>query len=852
MASGEQLGLEGLLAAREEIERALLRDHRARLAVLFTDIVGSTEYFERKGDVAGLAFVRRHNELLFPLVESCEGRIVKTIGDAIMAVFETPKNGLLCATQMQQRLASHRLEQPGLDPIHIRIGVHSGEVMLDGTDVFGDVVNTAARVESAARADEVLISADLLEASLASLSTDTAEPTEGSALPECVTAGALELKGKAVRVEVCAVIWGPEAPAPKMRSVASEGGLPASDASSAAEAMDIIKEDAQAPADLPSKLEALPPVLVLDLLAVERGLKVSVLEGERDKGPIRAYATQPFSAADVASMSQRFGAYLGGNARSYAPRVRALGEIFWRQALPESVRVRLETTEREFLRLHLDDSLADLPWELLHDGHAFLGLRFALGRVIATAESSALRSVDAAQQGTRALVISDPSADLSAAREEGRAVADLLHEGFGAEVKHLEGPLSRSQVLKELRGARLIHFAGHVKRHQGVFGLAMADGVIAAEELVAAGGGMAPSLVFANSCYSGGVGEWREQAERERGIASAMLLSGVRHYLGPTGPVRDTEALRFALRFWETLLAGERYGEAVRLAKLSLVENDPKGLDFARYQLYGEPRSRLPDNLARRVKAVTRSTQDRASLRGGSVGLDFAKPAAPWYRQRWVLGAFGAVLLGSLQFWVRHVWQKFDDQEAALQQTAADPVREQARLPRAPTAPEPPGVEQATPPSPAVEVKSLQGEGAIAISVLAFKAASPDPTLNFLSEGLAETIITDFGSNDAFRLIERVQVELQIEEIDFAQSKYVDPATRAKLGDIVGAELVVMGSYQSAGNQVRATARFVHVATGEILETLKVQGTRRDLFGLQDALALKVRGALPSLQAELR
>lgn len=57
-----------LLRQRREIDRALLDKHATEMAVLFADIVGSTAYFEQRGDIEGLALVHRHNDLLFPLV----------------------------------------------------------------------------------------------------------------------------------------------------------------------------------------------------------------------------------------------------------------------------------------------------------------------------------------------------------------------------------------------------------------------------------------------------------------------------------------------------------------------------------------------------------------------------------------------------------------------------------------------------------------------------------------------------------------------------------------------------------------------------------------------------------------
>jgi tetratricopeptide (TPR) repeat protein len=99
------------------------------MAVLFTDIVGSTAYFEQRGDVEGLALVHRHNDLLFPLVPAHGGRVVKTIGDAIMAVFDDTGRAVAAAVAMQRALAGDA--SAGHEAIHIRIGLHTGTVLKD-------------------------------------------------------------------------------------------------------------------------------------------------------------------------------------------------------------------------------------------------------------------------------------------------------------------------------------------------------------------------------------------------------------------------------------------------------------------------------------------------------------------------------------------------------------------------------------------------------------------------------------------------------------------------------------------------------------------------------------------------
>ena len=137
---------------------------RTPVTVLFSDIKGSTAYFEKYGDAQGLAMVQRHNAMLFPIIEQCGGRVVKTIGDAIMSVFEDPKGAIKGAIGMQRALESDRITQRLEDRIQIKVGLHTGLCIVKDKDVYGDVVNVASRVQNQAEPDQILITDDLLDA----------------------------------------------------------------------------------------------------------------------------------------------------------------------------------------------------------------------------------------------------------------------------------------------------------------------------------------------------------------------------------------------------------------------------------------------------------------------------------------------------------------------------------------------------------------------------------------------------------------------------------------------------------------------------------------------------------------
>jgi len=123
------------------------------LTFLFTDLKGSTELYERVGDLVAFDLVRAHFRVLNEIVAAEAGAVVKTIGDAVMATFPTPDRAVAAALRMRD--AMHRLNgERGREDLLLKIGIHEGPclavVLNDHQDYFGQTVNVAARVQGLA------------------------------------------------------------------------------------------------------------------------------------------------------------------------------------------------------------------------------------------------------------------------------------------------------------------------------------------------------------------------------------------------------------------------------------------------------------------------------------------------------------------------------------------------------------------------------------------------------------------------------------------------------------------------------------------------------------------------------
>jgi len=165
----------GMLLARQTFRR-LFRSERVdereglgirQVTLLFTDLKGSTAMYERLGDLNAYALVREHFALLGATVQQHSGAIVKTIGDAVMAVFSRPTDAVSAALDILEEIERYNSEH-GDPSIILKIGAHCGPsiavTLNENLDYFGQTVNVAARVQSLAEAGEICISEALYSA----------------------------------------------------------------------------------------------------------------------------------------------------------------------------------------------------------------------------------------------------------------------------------------------------------------------------------------------------------------------------------------------------------------------------------------------------------------------------------------------------------------------------------------------------------------------------------------------------------------------------------------------------------------------------------------------------------------
>jgi TolB-like protein/Flp pilus assembly protein TadD len=140
--------------ASERVERKLA-------AILAADVVGYSRLTgaDEEGTIGRVQALRR--EIIDPAIAAHRGRIIKTTGDGILIEFASVVNAVRCAVELQRGTTSRNDDQPQDKRIAYRVGIHVGDVVIDGDDLLGDTVNVAARLEGIAEAGGICVSEDV-------------------------------------------------------------------------------------------------------------------------------------------------------------------------------------------------------------------------------------------------------------------------------------------------------------------------------------------------------------------------------------------------------------------------------------------------------------------------------------------------------------------------------------------------------------------------------------------------------------------------------------------------------------------------------------------------------------------
>ncbi len=132
------------------------------VAILFADVVGSTQLYDKFGDAKASETVALCLDVMKEATLQFNGTVIKTIGDEVMSTFPSVDEAMGAAAAMQARISSDSKDQNRI-PVSIRIGCHYGPVVKEQNDIFGAAVHTANRMTSQAKARQIVISGSTVE-----------------------------------------------------------------------------------------------------------------------------------------------------------------------------------------------------------------------------------------------------------------------------------------------------------------------------------------------------------------------------------------------------------------------------------------------------------------------------------------------------------------------------------------------------------------------------------------------------------------------------------------------------------------------------------------------------------------
>ncbi len=289
---------------------------------------------------------------------------------------------------------------------------------------------------------------------------------------------------------------------------------------------------------------------------------------------------------------------IGSSNSTLSAQLKRLGAFLYAEILPQAIRTQLKECRNENLLILIDEYFIKVPWELLHDGDAFLCLRFNLGRSVKISGNTNAPQEREYTFPLKMLVIADPTGDLNSSREEAKAIQqEFDHKNRLVRVSCKVKNVAIEYVQKNVHGYDLLHYAGHTHYdfdRPSQSGWKMSDGLLTAQEIVKLGKVLAfPSFVFLNSCQSAHAKEWKSEKGGEDplfGLVNAFLLCGVKHFIGPLWEIPDEGGLRFAKKFYQEISKGQTVGCAIRQARLKAIEDfGTDKMVWASYILYGNP-----------------------------------------------------------------------------------------------------------------------------------------------------------------------------------------------------------------------------------------------------------------------
>ncbi len=350
----------------------------------------------------------------------------------------------------------------------------------------------------------------------------------------------------------------------------------------------------------------------MEIRKEEKNLSMGLFAYRDFTSTLRHYSQCPVNLVDVNRLCRELLRFLdkadagGALSEEEFKGFKKAGQVLWEYLLARPVKDRLKSEKECDLILSIDEELVTVPWGLLYDGSDFLCLKYNVGRLVRTRgqEHTAAPVYRSSSHGAvlKMLILANPTNDLVSAYREGLHIKnqfDRKRECVRIDFKSTV--IDRLYVKKNLTDYDLVHFAGHCEydsRNPANTGWLLQDGRFTTQDILSLSSSTSlPSLIFSNACHSAhhslesGIGSGEDECQHKNyNLASAFLLSGVRHYIGTIRKVEDSVSSVLARAFYSHILGGCSVGESLRQSRLQVInEYGLAHILWAGYILYGNP-----------------------------------------------------------------------------------------------------------------------------------------------------------------------------------------------------------------------------------------------------------------------
>ncbi len=536
--------------------------------------------------------------------------------------------------------------------------------------------------------------------------------------------------------------------------------------------------------------------------------------------------------------------------------LKSTGQLLFDAIFSVEMKHKLATTTSEDLVISIDDHLVYIPWELLYDGNSFLCLRFNMGRLVRTRQAIPKFTVRQTEIPLEILIVADPQGNLPSAHKEGYSIRDKLNNLEDT----IDMTIMNSGVKPALLGQKMcdfdiLHYAGHADydiKNPSNSGFLMEDGKLKASDInKMIGLKPLPSLVFSNACQSGHTDAWKVGNDYEAqiyGLANAFLLAGVQHYIGTFWEVHDESSLYFATDFYKELAAGTSVGEAIRKARLQLIEKyGEENIIWASYMLYGDPSfSYISSSRFEKEKGpkVEVQAKDRHIVRGRKKAIeevfDSSKENITW---RFIFIISIIIFLSAIViFYSFKAGVDTSSQQIPIQVEIESEEAKNKRIDDLVA-------------SLIKRYEENRGKEAVTDEwkskplTLAFLNIKAKGVTDIDKEFIISRVIGSLQESRRVQVVERAVLDKLFEELKLSSSELADPTAALKIGRILSAKLISTGSIIRDGKDWLISLRMIETETTSIkvalTQALETKDREEVAHRLSQEILKRIRSEFP-------